>query len=95
MADRVDATVDGVKPAAFDPVTDRMPAEPGANELCSGDHAMLPLGETGNEPIRLKTVDYCTHNRLKCSLVRGVHLWDKPTWRMDAPVPRDLARLES
>jgi hypothetical protein len=44
----VDATVDRVKPAAFEPVADRMSAEPGPHELCSGDHPVLPFGETGN-----------------------------------------------
>jgi hypothetical protein len=69
VTDGVDAAVDGVKPATLESVTDRMPPEPGAYELCSADYPVLTLSEIGNEPIGFKTVDHCTHNRLKCSLV--------------------------
>ena len=59
MADEKHAPVESVKPAVGDPMSDRASFQPGANELRSGDDAVLTRRQRGDRPIGTA---FYTHN---------------------------------
>ncbi len=57
MTDRVHAAVNRLKATAREPVTDRPATEPEVQQLPVGDHAVLALRESAEDPV---VVDTCS-----------------------------------
>jgi hypothetical protein len=51
VADGIDASVDGVQPAAFEPAVDRPATKPESAQLHTSDDAVLALRETRQRPV--------------------------------------------
>ena len=65
MPDGVDPGVDPVKPPAADPVPDRVPSHPQIQELSTGDHPVLALGESNDAGFELARPFQCAHTAHK------------------------------
>jgi hypothetical protein len=53
MADRIHAAVQGVQPAALEPVADGAAAEPELDQLAPGNDTVLALGDIGDQLVCL------------------------------------------
>ncbi len=70
MSDRIHAAMDGVEPAALEPVPDRPAAEPEVQQLPVGDHPVLALREGAEGPVVVDTCSLSPYYGLELQLIR-------------------------
>lgn len=69
MTHRVDAAVQGMEPAAADPVVDRPHAQPEPRELVPCDNAVLASGQSRDGAVGATLVHLTTYMEVNCTRV--------------------------